>query len=545
MNSSKKLKILLLLFFFASLNLLKANNLQITSVSLINKNTVDDYLYVQFNISWDNSWRISTGAQNWDAAWVFIKFRVNGGEWQHASLSNIDNEHVVPSGVDVDATSDGRGIFLYRSTTGSGNNNWPAVQFKWLYGNDGVADNTTNIEIKVFGIEMVYVNEGPFYLGDGASVGRFWNTGDVNTNPAYISNTPIIVKCENTSLDDTQLEGDGILVDGDGGIDMDGTTSVDNSNFPTGYRAFYCMKHEISNKQYAEFLNTLTRAQQQARTYRDISGVPVLYPFPMNRNAQITSRNCIRYSNPSGGTAEPVYFFCDLNDNGVEGDDDDGENIALCYMGWPDGCAYSDWAGLRPMTELEFEKACRGPENAIPYEFAWHTTNIYNVEYTFDASNGVGTVNSYPNNPGTGTQANVQWQYTTGHDTQHDAPLRVGMFATSSSDRVNSGASYYGILDLSGTMSERCVTLGKSQGRSFQGTHGDGLLSVAPLNPGDATNTDWPGLNDNTIQTPQGSGLRGGDWNDGVNGLYVSNRSLAAEDIYVPANVGPGTQFVS
>jgi formylglycine-generating enzyme required for sulfatase activity len=542
----KKIRVFFTILALFCLSIVKANDLQISNISLLNKNTVSDYLYVQFDISWDNSWRISTGAQNWDAAWVFIKFRVDNGEWRHASLSTVGGEYTVPPGVTADVPSDGKGVFLYRSADGFGSVSWPSVQFKWLYGLDGVNDDATNVEVRVFGIEMVYVNQGAFYLGDGAAFGHFWNANDVSSNPAYISETGINVKCEDTNRDDAQIEGDGILVDGDEGIDIDGVTAIDNNLFPTGYKAFYCMKHEISNEQFADFLNTLTRDQQQARTFRNISIADVLYPFPINRSAQIESRNSIRYSNPSGGTEEPVFFFCDLNNNGVPNEADDGMNIALCNLGWPDGCAYADWAGLRPMTELEYEKVCRGPEVSVPLEFAWHTTNIYgDGEYTFDASNGVGTVNSYPNNPGTGTDANAQWQFTTGHDTQHDAPLRGGMFATASSDRVNAGASYYGILDLSGTMSERCVTLGKIEGRRFEGTHGDGLLSVAPANPGDATNADWPGYNDNTIQTALGSGLRGGDWNDGVNKLHVSDRSLAAEDIYVPANVGPGTDFVS
>ena len=30
-------------------------------------------------------------------------------------------------------------------------------------------------------------------------------------------------------------------------------------------------------------------------------------------------------------------------------------------MSWPDGAAFAAWAGLRPLTELEVEKAVRGP----------------------------------------------------------------------------------------------------------------------------------------------------------------------------------------
>ena len=37
----------------------------------------------------------------------------------------------------------------------------------------------------------------------------------------------------------------------------------------------------------------------------------------------------------------------------------DGLYIPL-HISWSDMSAYLDWSGLRPMTELEYEKACRG-----------------------------------------------------------------------------------------------------------------------------------------------------------------------------------------
>ena len=46
------------------------------------------------------------------------------------------------------------------------------------------------------------------------------------------------------------------------------------------------------------------------------------------------------------------------------------------FLSWQDGYAYAGWAGLRPMTELEFEKACRGPLNPVPHEHAWGSTEM-------------------------------------------------------------------------------------------------------------------------------------------------------------------------
>lgn len=40
--------------------------------------------------------------------------------------------------------------------------------------------------------------------------------------------------------------------------------------------------------------------------------------------------------------------------------------------------AYLNWSGLRPMTELEYEKSCRGERAAFANEMAWgDTTYVY------------------------------------------------------------------------------------------------------------------------------------------------------------------------
>jgi len=547
--------ILSLIFVFIVYgNLLNANNLQVSNIQLKDKNTIEQHIYISIDISWENSWRISSESANWDAAWVFIKFRTGSGVWQHASLSTSSSDHLAPGGSTVDAVSDGKGIFIYRSSTGDGNNNWTGVELKWNYGLDGVPDDVTDIEIKVLGIEMVYVPQGSFYVGDGSSFGRLWNVADVNTNPAFISQTPIVLKCEDTQADDVQLENDGIYIDGDQGIDSDGNTTVDNFDFPTGYKAFYCMKYEFTNQQFADFLNTLSRTQQNTRTRWDISENTIIHPFPMNNIDAPQYGNSIRYILNQEDIDGPVHFFCDLNNNEIANDPDDGGNIVCCFMGWGDGAAYSDWAGLRPMTELEFEKACRGTEYPVNDEYAWHTTDIYgnsSTNYIFAIPDTIGTVNSYPVNPGTGVLANAQYGYTTGHDTPIEAPLRCGMFATSSSNRINSGGSYYGIMELSGSLTERIVTIGDSQGRTFRGTHGDGYLTSGTGIEGNATNIDWPGIiegeESDGVKSKKGSGLKGGDWNDNVPRLKISNREWAAYDPYRPdgtGNAGSGFRSV-
>src|SRR5690606_34108325 len=41
------------------------------------------------------------------------------------------------------------------------------------------------------------------------------------------------------------------------------------------------------------------------------------------------------------------------------------------YSGWPVYFAYVDWAGLRPFTEMEYEKACRGPILPQARDYPW------------------------------------------------------------------------------------------------------------------------------------------------------------------------------
>jgi len=77
-HHARKLSILLLGFLFLlHLKPLHANDLRITNVALAAQDTVNGFVLVQFDLAWDNSWRLPLALQpaNWDAAWVFVKFR--------------------------------------------------------------------------------------------------------------------------------------------------------------------------------------------------------------------------------------------------------------------------------------------------------------------------------------------------------------------------------------------------------------------------------------------------------------------------------------
>ncbi|MCP4710634.1 MAG: hypothetical protein GY869_18575, partial [Planctomycetes bacterium] len=80
------------------------------------------------------------------------------------------------------------------------------------------------------------------------------------------------------------------------------------------------------------------------------------------------------------------------------------------------------------------------------------------------------------------------------------------------------GAGYYGVMELSGNLWERPVTIGNAAGRGFTGLHGNGALDGI----GEANAANWPGTN------ASGPGFRGGSWADGAAYLRVSDRGYAA-----------------
>jgi len=185
-----------------------------------------------------------------------------------------------------------------------------------------------------------------------------------------------------------------------------------------------------------------------------------------------------------------------------------------------DGAAYSDWAGLRPMTELEFEKACRGPETPVANEYAWGTVTVASNPYTLGnpSATNEGIASNYSTSAG-----NASYSSTVG---SIDGPLRVGIFAANAdnSGRITAGASYYGIMELSGNLWERAVTVGNPTGRAFTGLHGNGALSTN----GYANETAWPGLTGGEVTLATGSGFRGGHWSDSSTYMRVSDRNRGA-----------------
>ena len=59
------------------------------------------YAPVEFDVRWSHSFRDSV---NWDGAWIFVKYRVEKGPWQHATLSPASQHSTVGDDKGVPAT---------------------------------------------------------------------------------------------------------------------------------------------------------------------------------------------------------------------------------------------------------------------------------------------------------------------------------------------------------------------------------------------------------------------------------------------------------
>jgi formylglycine-generating enzyme required for sulfatase activity len=454
-----------------------SNNLQISNLQ-VNANHK-----LTFTVSWENSWKLEgiTAPYNHDAVWIFLKYKDTYGSWQHLDLSPDVSEHQSDS-LDIETVQDGKGVFLKRKSTGSGNIDSASVTLTWR-----TRYLSGNYHFKVFGIEMSWIPEGSFYIGDGASVNAL-RRGDKNL-PYYInSENSIKTGQDSLSLIDTGASAPG------GDIPQ---------NYPKGYHEFYCMKYEITQEQYADFLNTLTFIQQKAHVSTSPDAPAGSFAFASVRS----NRNGITIQTPGKSSSQAAVFACDASGGSVMNNIADGQNRACNFLNWNDLAAYLQWTALRPMTELEFEKTCRGPLSPVSREFAWGTGFALNAKTVLNDGTSSEKVKE---NPGKDTGL-ASFGYTS-----PTGPLRAGFAANQNSDRVSAGSGYYGNMEMSGNLWEICIMLNKT-GLLYTGITGDGNLPV----DGFANIQGWPATDCN------GAGYRGGGWNSGVSGQF---RDLAVSD---------------
>lgn len=333
-----------------------------------------------------------------------------------------------------------------------------------------------------------------------------------------ITGTLAVKSISMTDVDNPLIKDHTVLVDRDSLVleskrnfgAQDGTAwnsgAVVKSDYPNGYKEFYAMKYELTQEQYASFLNTLTWAQQQAL----IPGLAAMeegdYIFGPRRDTA-NCRNGIIVERKVAGL--PMVFANNLNPENLSGNADDGQTLACNYLSLKDLQAYAAWSGLRPMTELEFEKLGRPlySYTAIPQmgEYAWNSLGL-------DGAKNIRNVGSYREQ----ADGNANYNGTVG------GPLRNGVFAGSGTqNREACGVSYWGVFELSGNLAEPYYNVNAAgrvfKGKDFVAGHGNGYLTTAAL-PENANVASWPA-------TPAAFALRGGDFEStDVHELSVSDR---------------------
>jgi hypothetical protein len=560
-----------------------------------------EYSYVTFDLYWSYSWRAKwtepaatscTGKdmdlENWDAAWVCVKFLPDKdskeaqerNHWLHATLDKNPANHVMPAGVTnsvkrSDDGSRGMGVFIYRDAIGHGTNDWKNIKLRWLHGDAKV--DPTKAGVRAFAIPVVYVPQGPFKMGTGGASGisRFpagstlpSAQGDHMPGPKDLGSLtdgswrggPVVPFLADAEWNGPAAEGSRArrigaaagqlwttltyVEVGVGGSTI-GDPGVLGDDYPTGYESFYCMKHDVTQGQYVDYLNSLP---PDVAAGRSCLGTEVGCDYPMPRNGErggltiTVSRwpeEVREGAAPEKITADPGkdLGLLDLADEIVaEADRAEAARAeaaraeaerkakeaspapvatklppvysarlpfrACSGISRSDLYAYAIWTGMRPMSELEFEKARRGAQNPVPHENDTGTTNGTPADVTKDMVDGDSPAERFR-----------RGNYAGGYG----SPLtvfRVGCFATPMSDRVAANATYWGILEFGGSVVSALR-------RDFRGTHGDG---TSPAGNPDAAlrryNAPCTGLED----WPKRIGSRGGNDRTWINNEYIDGR---------------------
>ena len=548
---------------------LKANNIRVDGKTRVT-GFVGDTAVIEVNLLWDNSWRDDF---NWDAAWVFFKFKKRGLEnpWQHAYLGSSGHVLSASAGNEgggyayMAGTNGGKvnGLYVMRNSISEGNAS-VKLQVKWPLSGTGLTksdfgDALDKIYVAAHAIEMVYIPYGAYYLGDAASHLCFHEyfapdrnpirtkgyeslssssiyqnkyppeyaiDADINTHyhSAGRSNEWFMIdfgtpKTMRYFTIRTHYGGTGYFVEGsnDGSnwstlwsgsgsawsqtlskhkitnpgayqyyrfretgnylviydvalmedafpvaVDSEDALTLclngENSfvslaaSYPKGYAGFYVMKYETSQEQYVEFLNSLTLEQQKARVANNNFSTMKKGDYVFGELKTPSCRNGIAFVEQKQPDA-PVVFGNNLNPGNDFFSTDDGQTLACNYMSVEDMTAYCSWSGLRPMSELEYEKACRRFYPQVPDkgEYAWNTNSGINALSSLGDLAYAGDEREQANSAAKNVNSGI--------GNKVNGPVRCGLFGTSATNQSQSGATYWGVMEMSGNLRELCVNV--------------------------------------------------------------------------------------
>jgi len=413
---------------------------------------------LKFNVSQENSFStttVTTPTENVnDAIWIFVKYSTSGvsGPWDHCTISGISAGDDGAAGITT--PSDNKGVFL---TPNANKSSFVSngVTVRWALTSDGLSSTPEAVRFKVFALEMVKVPTGSFYFCNLPAEGERTAAPDL-TAIGYPATGDIYVNSATAYLPTGASEG-----------------------WPNGYSSFYVGKYEVSQQQYADFLNTI-----------DPEGTSADGTYYAAANYNVWEHYIKR---DTGAAIGSRYYVTD-----------DRENAACNYPHWDDTRTYLSWSALRPMSEMEFEKAARGGvARAVDVsDYPWGTTAPGGTTET----KSLLSYDIY--------QYYANWYDNAANTQDYDGPYNVGHFLSGldvngnalSRTNAQTGASPYGIADLAGSVWEHLINC------AFTATpaHGDGDT--------DFSDENWP------TAASGYKGIRGASWGDGAVFLRVSDR---------------------
>ncbi len=379
---------------------------------------------VDFTLSWPNGWHT---ARNHDAAWLLLR----GPDARRAPLRLNPAGHDAHGGTvpaAITPSDDGVGAFIAPAAPHRGAVRWRVSL--------ALAEAPPS-EVHAWAVGMVFIPPGGYELGDddplAVRFGAFYRRAEDGTpaGPIRVASEAALDIAERSGALWYETDRHGYRGDRGGPLP---------AAWPKGTAAFYVMKHELAHGAYAAFLDALPEEWASLRA-------------PLQLDGEETETCSIRRTE-AGFVAAAPERPCN-------------------FVSWDDTCALYDWLALRPWTELEYEKAARGPHRPVAGDYPWGTAST-------DA---------------------LRRRVTSTRDLEAS-----GATAESALDETTTaelGASHYWVMDLSGSLWERVVSAGHERGRAFAGSHGDGVLDENAR----ATNSDWP--HTEGADAP-GMGYRGG-----------------------------------